>query len=101
MCLWGARRQQRRESFHKPAYQILAVCWPRRAVAQRLGASAAHGYLRVRMAGLCYDTPSVKARPFLVDIPDKTLCAVSEDLYQEKLLSKPLVERFRRKIRLL
>src|SRR5215510_2271232 len=28
----------------------------RRGVAQRLGASAAHGYIRVRMAGLCYDT---------------------------------------------
>src|SRR5215472_7759418 len=36
-------------------YQILAVCWQRRAGPQRLSASAAHGYLRVRMAGLCYD----------------------------------------------
>src|SRR5262245_30637104 len=83
------------------AYQILAVCWQRRPVAQRLGVSAAHGYLRVRMAGLCYDTSSVKARPFLVDMPDTTLCAVSEDLYQEQLPSQPLVERLRRKIRLL
>jgi hypothetical protein len=88
-------------ALQKAAYQILAVCWQRRAVAQRLGASAAHGYLRVRMAGLCYDTSSVKARPFLVDMPDKTLCAVSEDLYQEKLPSQPLAERLRRKIRLL
>jgi hypothetical protein len=34
-------------------------------------------------------------------MPDKTLCAVLEDFYQENLPSKPLVERFRRKIRLL
>jgi hypothetical protein len=43
-------------ALHNRRYQILAVCWQRRAVAQRLGANAANGYLRVRMAGLCYDT---------------------------------------------
>jgi hypothetical protein len=39
--------------------------------------------------------------PFPVDIPEKTPCAFSEDFYQEKLLSQPLVERFRRNICLL
>ena len=46
-------------------------------VAQRLGASGVHGHLRIRMAGLCYDTPSGEAMPFPVDIPDKTPCALS------------------------
>jgi len=41
-------------------------------VAQRPVASAAHGYLRVHMAELCYDTPSVEVVLFPVDIPDKT-----------------------------
>jgi hypothetical protein len=35
---------------------------------------AAHGQLRVRMAGLCYDMPSVEAMPFPVAMPDKTPC---------------------------
>jgi hypothetical protein len=39
------------------------------------------------MAGLCYDAPSVKARPFLVEMPDTPLCALSEDFYQEKFPS--------------
>src|SRR5262245_30512275 len=37
----------------------------RRAVAPRLGASAAHGYLCGRLAGLCYDTPSGSSGPHL------------------------------------
>jgi hypothetical protein len=53
------------------------------------------------MAGLRYDTPPVEVMPFPVAMPDKTPCALSEDFYQEKLPSKPLVERFRRKNRLL
>ena len=67
-------------------------------MAQRLGASAAHGYLRVRTAGLCYDTPSVEAVPFPVAMPDKTPCALSEDFYQEELPCKPLIGRFMRNI---
>jgi hypothetical protein len=39
--------------------------------------------------------------PFPVPMPDKTPWALSSDFYQEKLPYKPLVERFRRKIRLL
>jgi len=46
-------------------------------VAQRLGASGVHGHLRIRMAGLCYDTPSGEAMPFPVAMPDKTPCALS------------------------
>jgi hypothetical protein len=57
----------------------------RRGVAQRLGASAANGYLRIRIAGLCYDTQHVEAMLLPVDIPDKTPCALSEDFSQEKL----------------
>jgi hypothetical protein len=38
------------------------------------------------MAGLCYDTPSVEAMPFPVAMLDKTPCALSEDVYQEKRL---------------
>jgi hypothetical protein len=53
------------------------------------------------LAGLCYDTPSVEAGLFPVATPDKTPYALSEDFYQEKLPSKSLVERFRRKNRLL
>jgi hypothetical protein len=53
------------------------------------------------LAGLCYDTTSVEVVLFPVDTPDKTPYALSEDFYQEKLPSKPLVERFRRKNRLL
>ena len=52
------------------------------------------------LAGLCYDTPSVEVGLFLIDTPDKTPYTLSEDFYQEKLPSKPLVERFRRKNRL-
>jgi hypothetical protein len=38
------------------------------------------------MAGLfCYDTPSVEAMPFPVDIPEKTSGALSEGFSQEKL----------------
>src|SRR5678815_3952216 len=69
--------------------------------AQRPGAGATHGSLRIRMAGLCYDTPPVEAPPFPIAMPDKPPRALSEDLYQEKLPSQPLVERFRRKICLL
>ena len=47
-------------------------------MAQRPGAHAAHGQLRVRMAGLCYDTPSGEAMPFPVDTPDKPPCALIE-----------------------
>jgi hypothetical protein len=46
------------------------------------------------MAGLCYDTPPVEARPFPVAMPDKTPWVLSEDFYQEKLPYKPLAERF-------
>jgi hypothetical protein len=49
----------------------------RRAVAQRLGASAANGQLRVCMAGLCYDTQHVEAMRFPVAMPDKTPWALS------------------------
>jgi hypothetical protein len=69
--------------------------------AQRPGAGATHGYLRIRMAGLCYDTPPVEAMPFPIAMPDNPPRALSEDLYQEKLPYKPLVERFSRKIYLL
>jgi hypothetical protein len=47
------------------------------------------------MAGLCYDTPPVEAMPFPIDISDKPPRALSEDFYQEKLPSQPLVERFK------
>jgi hypothetical protein len=57
-------------------------------VAQRPGAGAAHEQLRICMVGLCYDTPSVEAMPF-VAIPDKTPSTVSYDFYQEKLPYKP------------
>ena len=70
-------------------------------MAQRLGASAANGQLRIRMAGLCYDTQPVEAMPFPVPMPDKTPWALSDDFYQEKLPYKPLAERFSRKICLL
>jgi hypothetical protein len=53
------------------------------------------------LAGLCYDTPSVAVGLFLAATPDKTPWALSSDFYQEKLLYKPLVERFSRKICLL
>ena len=53
------------------------------------------------LVGLCYDTPSVEVVLFPVDTPDKTPYALSEDFYQEKLPSKPPVERFIRKNRLL
>jgi hypothetical protein len=66
-------------------------------VAQCSGASAANGQLRVRMAGLCYDTQPVEAMPFPVAMLDKTPWALSSDFYQEKLPYKPLAERFRRK----
>jgi len=71
------------------------------AAAQCPSGSAAHGPRRIRMARLCYDMPSDEALPFLVDMLDKTLCALSEDFSQEQSLYKPLVERFRRNIRLL
>jgi hypothetical protein len=53
------------------------------------------------LAGLCYATQAVEAGLFPVATPDKTPYALSEDFYQEKLPSKSLVERFRRKNRLL
>ena len=63
----------------------------RQGAAQCPGASAAHGQLRIRMAGLCYDTQHVEAMTFPVAMPDKTPCALSEDFYQEKLPCKPLL----------
>src|SRR5215471_2824117 len=48
------------------------------------------------VAGLCYDTPSIEVVLFPVDTPDKTLWVLSEDFYQEKCPSKPLVKRFSR-----
>src|SRR5262245_19507541 len=53
------------------------------------------------LAGLCYDTPSVEAMPFLIGIPDKLSRALSSDLYQEKFPSQLLVEKLRRNICLL
>ena len=53
------------------------------------------------LAGLCYDTPSAEARPFPVAMLDNPPRALSEDFYQEKLPSNPLIERFSRKICLL
>jgi len=53
------------------------------------------------VAGLCYDTPPVEARPFPGAMPDKTPCSLSYNFYQEKLPYKPLAEEFSRKIRLL
>jgi hypothetical protein len=50
------------------------------------------------MAGLCYDTQPVEAMPFPIDIPDKPPRALSEDFYQEKLPSKPLVDKPRQHI---
>jgi hypothetical protein len=40
-------------------------------------------------AGLCYDTPSVEAMPFLIGIPDTLPHALSEDFYQEKFPDSP------------
>src|SRR5215510_13602922 len=59
--------RESRFSFDQRIARIL-MCYPksrrgqRRGVAQRLGASAAHGQLRIRLAGLCYDTPPVEER---------------------------------------
>jgi hypothetical protein len=50
------------------------------------------------MAGLCYDTQPVEAMLLLIDIPEKTSGALSEDFSQEKLPSKPLRGRFMRNI---
>ena len=44
---------------------------------QRPSARVAHRYLRIRMAGLCYDTPPVEAMPFPVHIPEQTPYALS------------------------
>ena len=52
----------------------------------------------MRMAGLCYDTQPVEAMPFPVAMLNKTPWALSEDFYQEKLPSKSLAERLRRKM---
>ena len=70
-------------------------------IAQRPGAGATHGYLRIRMVGLCYDTPPVEALPCPIAMPDTPPRALSEDFSQEKLPSQPLVERLRRNICLL
>ena len=67
-------------------------------IAQRPGAGATHGYLRIRMVGLCYDTPPVEALPCPGAIPDNPPRALSEDFSQEKLPYKPLAESFRREI---
>ena len=50
----------------------------------------AHESLRIRMAGLCYDTQHVEAMTFPVAMPDKTPCALSEDFYQENFRVNPL-----------
>ena len=68
---------------------------------QILEEQGADGYLRIRIPGLCYDTQPVEAMPFAGVIPDKTPSTVSDDFYQEKLPSQPLVERLRRNMRLL
>ena len=68
---------------------------------QRRGAGMAHRYFRIYMDGLCYDTQPGEAIPFTVAVSDKTAWTLSYDFYQETLPSKPLAERFRRKIRLL
>jgi hypothetical protein len=45
--------------------------------------SYTHGQLRIRMAGLCYDTLHVEAMPFPVDVPDKTPRALSSDFIRK------------------
>ena len=65
------------QSFHNGPYQILAVCWQRRAVAQRLGASAASGHLHIPMTRLCYDMQPAEGMSFLVDMPEKTSCTLA------------------------
>ena len=90
--------------FHLSTPDSILMSYPkscrgqRQGVAQCPGASAAHGQLRIRMAGLWYDTQHVEAMPFPVAMPDKTPCALSEDFYQEKLPCKPLIGRFMRNI---
>jgi hypothetical protein len=49
------------------------------------------------MVGLCYDTPSVEAMPFIA-IPDKTPYTVLYDFYQEKLPYKPPLGQFMQNI---
>ena len=56
---------------HKTGYQK-SRRGQRRGVAQPPGASAAHGYLCICMAGLCYDTQPVEAMLLPIDIPEKT-----------------------------
>ena len=56
-------RQHPRHAAHSVCYQK-SRRGQRRAVAQDLGASAANGQLRARMAGLCYDTPPIEAMTF-------------------------------------
>ena len=68
-----------------------------RSYESRRGTRAPH----ICMAGLCYDRQPIEAMSFVVTIPNKTPYTVSYDFYQEKLPSKPLAERFRRKISLL
>src|SRR5262249_26657775 len=53
------------------------------------------------VAGLCYDTPSGEAMPFLLGLPETFPRALSSDCSQETCPSQPLGERLRRNNRLL
>src|SRR5215510_16223706 len=53
------------------------------------------------MVGLCYDTPSGEAMPFLLGLPDTFPRALSSDCSQDTCPSQPLGERLRRNNRLL
>src|SRR5262247_3825367 len=53
------------------------------------------------MVGLCYDTPSGEAMPFLLGLPETLPRALSSDFSQDTCPSQPLGERLRRKNRLL
>jgi hypothetical protein len=60
--------------------------WPLSEVTQGRRRGVASGDLCIRMVGLCYDTPSVEARLFLVAFPEKPPWALSEDFFQETFL---------------
>src|SRR5262249_735145 len=61
----------------------------------------ASGDLCIPMVGLCYDTPSGEAMPFLLGLPETFPRALSSDFSQETCPSQPLGERLRRNNRLL
>jgi len=65
------------------SYQKLS--WGQREGGTALGARAANGYLCIRMARLCYDTPPVEVMPFPIDMPEKTPWALSEDFYHSMI----------------